>query len=80
MLTEAEIIIVLGLGSGISDSLFSRITSLSIYRSGDGLTYSNRKPGRIPRVPWLLLILLFNLNYFGPRWLLFVLSIGTSRY
>jgi hypothetical protein len=67
VLTEAGTAITLGSGSGISDSLSSRITSLSIYRSRDGLTYSNREPGRIPRVPWLLLILLSNLDYFEPR-------------
>jgi hypothetical protein len=39
--TKAEIAIVLGLGSGVSDSLSSRITSLSIYGSGDGLTCNN---------------------------------------
>jgi hypothetical protein len=62
---KAEIIVVLGSGSGISDLLFSRITSLSIYRSGDSLIYSNRKLGRIPRVPWLSLIFLSNLDYIG---------------
>jgi hypothetical protein len=64
--TEAETTIVSGLGSGVSDSLSSRITSLSIYRSGDGLTYSNREPGYIPRVPRLSLILSSNLDYIGP--------------
>jgi hypothetical protein len=64
--TKAETAIVSGLGSGVSDSLSSRITSLSTYRLGDGLTYSNRKPGRIPQVPWLLLILSSNLDYIRP--------------
>jgi hypothetical protein len=67
VLTEAGTVITLGSGSGISDLLSSRITSLFIYRSRDSLIYSNREPGCIPRVPWLLLILLFNLDYFEPR-------------
>jgi hypothetical protein len=65
--TEAETIMDSGLGSGVSDSLFSIIISLFVYRSGNGLIYSNREPGRIPRVPWLSPIILSNLDYFGPR-------------
>jgi hypothetical protein len=64
--TEAEIAIVLGSGSGVSDSLSSRITSLSVYRSGDNLIYNNRELGRIPRVLWLSLIFLSNLDYIRP--------------
>jgi hypothetical protein len=63
-----------GIGSGISDLLSSRITRLGGY-----LIYSNREPGYISQVPWLLPILLSGLGL-GLRWLLLILRIGPLKY
>jgi hypothetical protein len=79
VLTETEVIAGSGIGSEISGLLSSRTTGLSIYELGGYLIYSNKEPGYISRVPWLLPILLSGLG-FGLRRLLLILRAGPLRY
>ena len=79
ILVLIKIVIALAIGLEVFNLLSPRTTSLSIYRLGGYLIYSNREPEYIPRVPWLLPILLYSLKL-GSKPLLLILRIGLLKY